>query len=85
MEHIQSEGTCPARGSATTLIIAGHVLPLACVDDFNVDGDCVVEGVERMLAPPPLLANLGKASADAYNFVGRYLQWFRSRDYGFVS
>jgi hypothetical protein len=66
MEHIQSEGTCPARGSATTLIIAGHVLPLACVDDFNVDRECVVEGVERMLAPPPLLVNLGKASTNAW-------------------
>jgi hypothetical protein len=27
----------------------------------------MVEGAERMLAPPPLLANLGKASANAYN------------------
>jgi len=42
---------------------------LACVDDFEVDGEesNMVEGVERMLAPPPLLANLGKASANAYN------------------
>jgi len=57
-----------AGGRATTLIIADHVLPLACVDDFNVDGEeSVVEGAERMLAPPPLLANLGKASANAYN------------------
>lgn len=55
----------------TTLIIADHVLPLACVDDVNDEG--VVEGIsgvaesaENMLAPPPLLANLGKASANAY-------------------
>jgi hypothetical protein len=27
----------------------------------------VVEGAERMLTPPSLLANLGKASANAYN------------------
>jgi hypothetical protein len=51
----------------TTLIIADHVLPLACVDDFDGDGEVEVEGAERMLAPPPLLANLGKASANAYN------------------
>jgi len=61
----------------TKLVIADFVLPLACVDDFGsgegkgnggetkggVDG---VEGAERMLAPAPLLANLGKASANAY-------------------
>ena len=55
--------------TATTLIIADHVLPLACVDDFEDDGEgeqSVVEGAERMLAHPPLLANLGKASANAY-------------------
>ena len=59
----------PIGGRTTTLIIADHVLPLACVDDFEVDGEesNMVEGVERMLAPPPLLANLGKASANAYN------------------
>lgn len=53
---------------STTLIIADHVLPLACVDDFGAEGqqDELVEGAERMLAPPPLLANLGKASANAY-------------------
>jgi hypothetical protein len=27
----------------------------------------VVEGTERMLAPSPLLANRGKASANGYN------------------
>jgi hypothetical protein len=60
----------PGAGRATTLIIADHVLPLACVDDFEMDGEgeqSVVEGAERTLAHPPLLANLGKASANAYN------------------
>ncbi|KAF7976155.1 hypothetical protein HWV62_7471 [Athelia sp. TMB] len=60
-----------AAGPQTKLIIADHVLPLACADDFGgangTEGEGVeVEGVERMLAPPPLLANLGKASANAY-------------------
>ncbi|KAJ7821681.1 hypothetical protein B0H14DRAFT_3471315 [Mycena olivaceomarginata] len=43
--------------------------PLACVDDFGVgEGgmEVQVEGAEKMLAPAPLLANLGKASANAY-------------------
>ncbi|KAJ7833348.1 hypothetical protein B0H14DRAFT_2364340, partial [Mycena olivaceomarginata] len=44
----------------TKLVLANFVLPLACVDDFGV------EGAEKMLAPAPLLANLGKASANAY-------------------
>jgi len=43
------------------LIIADHILPLACVDDFKINGEeCVVEGAERMLAPPLLLANYGQ-------------------------
>ena len=64
----------------TILIIADHVLPLACVDDNDNrdefaakgeggDGEAGVEdveGAESVLAPPPLLANLGKASANAY-------------------
>ena len=63
----------------TRLVIADFVLPHACADDFasvGVDGsaDCgdgvtgvaCVEGAERMLACPPLLANLGKGSAQAY-------------------
>lgn len=49
----------------TTLIIADHILPLACVDDFEEGGE-MVEGASKMLAPPPLLANLGKASVNAY-------------------
>lgn len=56
----------------TKLVLADFVLPLACVDDFGSGGsggDGVLEGVEgadSMLAPAPLLANLGKASANAY-------------------
>ena len=50
--------TSPSRG--TTLIIADHVLPLAYVDDFSSKKDDVVEGVERMLALPPFLVNLGQ-------------------------
>jgi|SRR5882762_2773044 hypothetical protein len=49
------------------LRLRDHILPLACVGDFDGDGEVEVEGAERMLAPPPLLANLGKASANAYN------------------
>ncbi|KAJ7348122.1 hypothetical protein DFH08DRAFT_1001684 [Mycena albidolilacea] len=52
----------------TKLVLADFVLPLACVDDFGVgEGgiDVQVEGAEKMLAPAPLLANLGKASARA--------------------
>ncbi|KAJ7689893.1 hypothetical protein B0H14DRAFT_3175933 [Mycena olivaceomarginata] len=53
----------------TKLVLADFVLPLACVDDFGVgEGgmDVQVEGAEKVLAPAPLLANLGKASANAY-------------------
>jgi hypothetical protein len=56
----------------TKLVIADFVLPLACVDDFGSkegEGECQyseVEGAERMLARPPLLANLGKGSANGY-------------------
>jgi hypothetical protein len=67
--------------NGTKLLIADFVLPLACVDDFGVglrrkkdaskeDADdvdnLIVEGAERALAPPPLLANLGKASSHVY-------------------
>lgn len=53
-------------------MLADFVLPLACVDtggdglggdDGILEG---VEGAESMLAPAPLLANLGKASSHAY-------------------
>ncbi|KAG6817373.1 hypothetical protein H0H87_009560 [Tephrocybe sp. NHM501043] len=56
----------------TKLVLAEFVLPLACVDvDLAEDalGGGVlddVEGAESTLAHPPLLANLGKASANAY-------------------
>ncbi|KAF7377920.1 O-methyltransferase [Mycena sanguinolenta] len=62
----------------TKLVLADFVLPLACVDDFGVgegevekggqgrEQESQVEGAEKMLAPAPLLANLGKASANAY-------------------
>lgn len=56
----------------TRLIIADFMLPLACVDDFgskkyDAEGQIEgVEGAEQTLAPAPLLANLGKASANAY-------------------
>ncbi|KAG5642068.1 hypothetical protein DXG03_003645 [Asterophora parasitica] len=55
----------------TKLVLADFVLPLACVDadEGEPAGNGVLEGVdgaESMLAPAPLLANLGKASANAY-------------------
>ncbi|KAJ7434528.1 O-methyltransferase, partial [Mycena galericulata] len=71
-----------AAAPRTRLVLADWVLPLACVDDFGVGGggeggeekdgkagkekEPLVEGAEKMLAPAPLLANLGKASANAY-------------------
>ncbi|CAA7262528.1 unnamed protein product [Cyclocybe aegerita] len=55
----------------TKLLIADFVLPLACPDIVGpTDGkeDCLegIEGVESILAPSPLLPNLGKASANVY-------------------
>ena len=48
----------------TKLLIADFVLPLACADSAGgLEG---VEGAESVLAPGPLLPNLGKASANAY-------------------
>jgi hypothetical protein len=44
------------------LIIADPTLPLACVDDFDIDGDV---SVAVSVAQAPLLANLCKASIDA--------------------
>ncbi|KAH7923064.1 S-adenosyl-L-methionine-dependent methyltransferase, partial [Leucogyrophana mollusca] len=59
-----------AAGGGTRLIIADHVLPLACVDEElgwgGVDAGSEGEGAERTLASAPLLPNLGKASANAY-------------------
>lgn len=51
----------------TKLLLGDFILPLACPDE--VGGDELLEniqGAETMLAPPPLLPNLGKASANAY-------------------
>ncbi|KAJ8582553.1 hypothetical protein M405DRAFT_920732 [Rhizopogon salebrosus TDB-379] len=42
---------------ASRLIIAEHVLPLACVDEGVHKSH--VEGADSTLAPPPLLPNLG--------------------------
>lgn len=49
----------------TKLLIADFVLPLACPDDSSggLEG---VAGAERILAPAPLLPNLGRASANGY-------------------
>lgn len=61
-----------AATNETKLVLADFVLPLACVDtggdELDGDGGVLegVEGAESMLAPAPLLANLGKASAHAY-------------------
>ncbi|KAG8221633.1 hypothetical protein J3R82DRAFT_1911 [Butyriboletus roseoflavus] len=74
-----------ASNPETRLIIAEHVLPLACVDEDVLnrvnteacEGSSTeewtlnsvlanIEGAERTLVPPPLLSNLGKASANAY-------------------
>ncbi|KAJ3819191.1 hypothetical protein F5880DRAFT_1137749 [Lentinula raphanica] len=56
----------------TKLLIADFVLPLACADNFGSgeDEDEIglrdIQGAETMLAPAPLLPNLGKASANGY-------------------
>ena len=51
----------------TKLLIADFVLPLACPDDTSSTGGLEgVEGAESVLAPAPLLPNLGKASANVY-------------------
>ncbi|TFK98276.1 O-methyltransferase, partial [Pterulicium gracile] len=55
------QAVIPGKEDETKLVIAEFVLPLAC----NTD-DGVVDGAVKSLAPPPLLANLGKANASAY-------------------
>lgn len=60
----------------TKLLLADFVLPLACVDDFGVNDKTPgaassevledIQGAEKLLAPAPLLANLGKASSNVY-------------------
>lgn len=51
----------------TKLLLGDFILPLACPD--GIYGDELLEGIqgaESTLASPPLLPNLGKASANAY-------------------
>jgi hypothetical protein len=61
-----------AASEDTKLLIADFVLPLACADDFSVSDELEevglenIQGAEKILAPSPLLPNLGKASANAY-------------------
>ncbi|KAH7890346.1 S-adenosyl-L-methionine-dependent methyltransferase, partial [Phlebopus sp. FC_14] len=51
-------------GPETKLLIADHVLPLVC---WTLDSVLAhLEGAESALAMPPLLPNLGKATANAY-------------------
>ncbi|RPD78566.1 S-adenosyl-L-methionine-dependent methyltransferase [Lentinus tigrinus ALCF2SS1-7] len=56
-----------AAGPHTKLLIVDVILPLACYDDTEDDGE-PIPGAERTLAPAgsPLLANLGKANASEY-------------------
>ncbi|KAJ8582548.1 S-adenosyl-L-methionine-dependent methyltransferase [Rhizopogon salebrosus TDB-379] len=49
-----------ASSPETRLVIAEHVLPLACVDEG------VHRGADSTLAPAPLLPNFGKVSANPY-------------------
>ncbi|KAG7095079.1 hypothetical protein E1B28_005867 [Marasmius oreades] len=61
-----------AASPRTKLLIADFIIPLACTDDFGSrsteDGDGIegIMGAENLLAPAPLLPNLGKASANVY-------------------
>jgi hypothetical protein len=60
-----------AATESTRLLIADFLSPLACpdiTDDVNAEDDMLsgIEGAERTLASPPLLANLGKASSHVY-------------------
>ena len=56
-----------AAGPTTKLLLVDMVLPHACYDDW-ADGQDAIPGAERTLAPEgsPLLANLGRASANGY-------------------
>ncbi|EKM77727.1 hypothetical protein AGABI1DRAFT_11256, partial [Agaricus bisporus var. burnettii JB137-S8] len=50
----------------TKLLLGEFILPLACPDetgDISLEG---IQGIESALGSPPLLSNLGKASANAY-------------------
>lgn len=46
----------------TVLIIGDNILPYACQDNSSASQ---ISGAQKWLAPPPLLANLGKANATA--------------------
>ncbi|KXN80702.1 Sterigmatocystin 8-O-methyltransferase [Leucoagaricus sp. SymC.cos] len=51
----------------TKLLLGDFILPLACPDEIGGNEQLEgIQGAETMLAPPPLLPNLGKASANAY-------------------
>ncbi|TRM58535.1 hypothetical protein BD626DRAFT_511396 [Schizophyllum amplum] len=57
-------------GPHTTLLCGDFILPLACPDSFGVSGSVPgidVDGAVLSHAPAPLLANMGKASANAFN------------------
>ena len=56
-----------AASSATKLLIVDVILPYACYDDSDDNGERI-PGAVRSLVPEgsPLLANLGKANANAY-------------------
>ncbi|KAL1747190.1 ich1-like protein [Schizophyllum fasciatum] len=57
-------------GTHTTLLCGDFILPLACPDSFGVSGShpgVDVEGAVLSHAPAPLLSNMGKASANAFN------------------
>jgi len=62
---------------STQLLIADFILPLACPDSMIGLED--VEGAESLLAPSPLLPNLGKASANVYwmDLTVRYTSIFQ--------
>ncbi|KAF8585273.1 O-methyltransferase [Ramaria rubella] len=47
----------------TKLILGDHIIPHACPDDTDASD---LPGAAKTLAPPPLLANLGRANAIAY-------------------
>ncbi|KDQ64437.1 hypothetical protein JAAARDRAFT_201773 [Jaapia argillacea MUCL 33604] len=52
-----------AAAPTTKLVIADYMIPYACPDDSDA---ALLPGAKGLIAPPPLLANLGKASSTAY-------------------
>ncbi|CDO73947.1 hypothetical protein BN946_scf185016.g104 [Trametes cinnabarina] len=75
-----------AAGPDTKLLLADHVLPLACVDEDVEDAlRDPLPGAIRSLVPEgsPLLPNLGKANANAYWMdltvcISLHLKWMRA-------